>query len=240
MIRDHKPYWHKMLLKRYERWWSRHFLRPHFTYMGEGFDILKPWNVEVNGPNIRLDDYSHVITTRSRPVVLCTWVHGEHVGHITIGKYALICPNVRMSSASSITIGDNVMVANNCYISDADWHDIYDRTGVIGETRPVLLENNVWLGDSVIVNKGVTIGENSVIGAYSNVTKDIPANVIAGGNPCKVIRALDPDKPLVRRENMFKDYDKLQRDLDFFDHYNLDKNNFLHWLRTLFFPRTGD
>lgn len=240
MIRDHKPYWHKMLLKRYERWWTKHFLRPHFSYLGDYFDILKPWNVEVNGPNIRMDQYSHLITTKARPVVFCTWVHGKHEGHISIGKYVLICPAVRINSASHITIGDNVMIANGCYISDADWHDIYDRTGVIGETRPVVLENNVWLGDSCIVNKGVTIGENSVIGAYSNVTKDIPANVIAGGNPCKVIRPLDPERPLVKRENIFKDYQKLQNDLDFFEHYNLDKNTLSDWVRSKLFPRTGD
>jgi len=229
-----------MLLKRFERWWAKRFLRPHFTYMGKGFEIHKPWNIEVNGPNIRLDDYSHVITTPTRPVVLCTWVHGEHVGHIDIGKYALICPHVRMSSANSIIIKDNVMIANGCYISDADWHDIYDRTEVIGKSAPVVLEDNVWLGDSVTVNKGVTIGENSVIGSNSNVTKDIPANVIAAGNPCKVIRSLDEGKTLVKRENMFKDYKKLQQANDFFDHYNLDKNTFWHWLRTVFFPKTGD
>ncbi len=240
MQRDHKPYWLKRSFKRFERWWARHFLRPHFTYMGSGFDIQKPWNVEVNGPNIRLDDYSHLITTPSRPVVLCTWTHGDQEGHIDIGKHVLICPEVRISSAERITIKDNVMIANGCYISDADWHGIYDRTQIIGNSKPVLLEDNVWLGDSVIVNKGVTIGENSVIGSYSNVTKDIPPNVIAAGNPCKVIRPLDPDKELVKREKMFVDYERLQKDIDYFDHYNLDRNSFLHWLRSVFFPRVGD
>lgn len=229
-----------MLLKRYERWWAAHFLRPHFTYMGDYYDILKPWCVEINGPNIRLDEYSHFIANKDRPISLCTWTHGEHVGHIDIGKYALICPNVRISSATQITIGDNVMIANSVYISDADWHDIYNRNKTIGETRPVILKDNVWLGDSVIVNKGVTIGENSVIGSYSNVTKDIPANVIAGGNPCKVIRALDPEKELVKREHLFEDYDRLQRDIDYFDHYNLDQNSLLGWFRFLLFPKTGD
>lgn len=51
--------------------------------------------------------------------------------------------------------------------------------------------NNVWLGGGVIVCPGVTIGDNSVIGAGSVVTKDVPANVVAAGNPCRVIRALD-------------------------------------------------
>ncbi len=240
MVRDHKPYWLKVFLKRYERWWVRRFLRPHFTYFGTGFDVLKPWNMEVHGPNIRLDDYSHIIATKARRIVLCTWVHGEQEGRIDIGKHVLICPDVRINSANSITIKDNVMLANGCYISDADWHGIYDRTKVIGNSAPVVLEDNVWLGDSVIVNKGVTIGANTVIGSYSNVTKDIPANVVAAGNPCKVIRELDPNEPLIKREAIFRDYEKLKRDLDFFDHYNLDKNSLLHWLRTVFFPRVGD
>jgi len=229
-----------MLFKRYERWWARKFLRPNFTYMGTGFEIMKPWNVEVNGPNIRLDDYSHIITTKTRHVVICTWTHGLQEGKVDIGKHVLISPEVRISSANSITIKDNVMIANGCYISDADWHGIYDRTKIIGNSAPVVLENNVWLGDRVTVNKGVTIGENSVIGAYANVTKDIPANVIAGGNPCRVIRELDPNEPLVTREAIFRDFEKLQKDLDYFEHYNLDKNTLRDWIRSIFFPRVGD
>ena len=60
-----------------------------------------------------------------------------------------------------------------------------------GELRAVHIGDNVWLGINVTVLKGVTIGENTVIGAGSIVTKDIPANVVAAGNPCKVIKHLD-------------------------------------------------
>ena len=68
---------------------------------------------------------------------------------------------------------------------------------------PVTLGNNVWIGDGAKVCKGVTIGDNSVIGAGSIVTSDIPANSIAAGNPARVIKPLDPSQPLVKRESIF-------------------------------------
>ena len=80
------------------------------------------------------------------------------------------------------------MIASNVYISDADWHDIYDSTASPGATAPITLERNVWLGEGVKLCKGVRIGENTVIGAGSVVTGDIPANVIAAGNPAHVIK----------------------------------------------------
>ena len=240
MLRDHRPYWLKKLMVRYEEWWARRWLRPNFTTMGDGFFIHFPWYVKVNGPNISLGEHSHMVAGPDRPIYFHTWVHGEHAGHISIGRYALISPNVRISSASSVTLGDGVMLANSVYISDADWHDLYDRNQIIGTTRPVVLEDNVWLGDSVTVNKGVTIGRNSIIGSCSNVVKDIPANVIAAGNPAVVIRPLDPERKVTGREAMFADFAGMQRDQDYLDHYTLDKNSLWGYLRHKFRPRPGD
>lgn len=89
-----------------------------------------------------------------------------------------------------INIGNNVICGANTLITDFDWHGIDPdkRRNYTGDSKPVNIGNNVFLGYGSIVLKGVTIGENSVIGANSVVTKDIPANVIAGGNPCKVIK----------------------------------------------------
>ena len=72
-------------------------------------------------------------------------------------------------------------------ITDSDWHSDDPRTGI---DKPIIIDNNVWLGYGVKVLKGVHIGENTLIGAGSIVTKDIPANVIAAGNPCKIIKQL--------------------------------------------------
>lgn len=87
-----------------------------------------------------------------------------------------------------IKLGENVRVGANVLIIDGDAHQDDPRSN---ESRPIFIDDNVWIGTTVIVLKGVTIGKNSVIGAGSIVTKDIPANVIAAGNPCKVLRQLD-------------------------------------------------
>ncbi len=93
-----------------------------------------------------------------------------------------------IASFKSITIGNNVKCGANTLITDSDWHPEDKRAG---EPKPVVIHDNVWLGYGAVVLKGVTIGENSLIGAGSVVVRDIPPNVIAGGNPCKIIREID-------------------------------------------------
>lgn len=88
----------------------------------------------------------------------------------------------------NVKLGKDVRCGANTLITDSDWHTDDYRTG---ENREVIIEDNVWLGYGVKVLKGVHIGENSLIGANSVVTKDIPANVIAAGNPCRVIKSLN-------------------------------------------------
>lgn len=87
-----------------------------------------------------------------------------------------------------ITIGNNVRVGANVTIMDGDAHQDDPRAGM---NAPVHICENVWIGANSIVLKGVTIGRNSLIGAGSVVTKDIPSNVVAAGNPCRVIKSLD-------------------------------------------------
>ena len=98
-----------------------------------------------------------------------------------------------IGAAEKIILGKDVLVGANTLITDTDWHYIHPdlRKTPGGLTKPVIIEDNVWLGINSVVLKGVHIGKNTVIGANSVVIKDIPANVIAGGNPCKVIKNLD-------------------------------------------------
>lgn len=105
---------------------------------------------------------------------------------IQIGNHCGFSGTV-IGAAKLIIIGNNVRCGANTMITDSDWHTEDYRTS---KDRAVIIDNNVWLGYGVKVLKGVHIGENSLIGAGSIVTKDIPANVIAAGNPCKVIRHL--------------------------------------------------
>lgn len=90
-----------------------------------------------------------------------------------------------IGAAREITIGNNVKCGANTLITDTDWHDDDPRSG---KDSPVKIGDNVWLGYGVKVLKGVTIGDNTLIGAGSIVTGDVPPNVIAAGIPCKVIR----------------------------------------------------
>lgn len=87
-----------------------------------------------------------------------------------------------------IKLGNHVRVGANVTIMDGDAHQDDPR---VGKDSPIIIEDNVWIGACAVVMKGVTIGRNSVIGAGSVVTKDIPENVVAAGNPCRVVKQLD-------------------------------------------------
>jgi acetyltransferase-like isoleucine patch superfamily enzyme len=78
-----------------------------------------------------------------------------------------------------------VMMAAGSYITDSDWHEMYDRGQRAKGVFPVKIGDNVWLGDHCMVLKGVTIGENSVVAAGAVVAKDVPPNVVVAGNPAR-------------------------------------------------------
>lgn len=108
--------------------------------------------------------------------------------------------NVGMSSTrmwihDSVTIGDNVKVGACVLITDTDAHPLdylARRTSNDGtKSAPIVIEDDVWVGAHSIILKGVTIGARSIIGAGSVVTKNIPADCVAAGNPCKVIKSIN-------------------------------------------------
>ena len=77
--------------------------------------------------------------------------------------------------------------------------DVWERVNGACYAKPVKIGNNVWVGAGVHINQGVTIGDNTIIGSGSVITKDIPANVVAAGVPCKVIRKItEEDKTSYR------------------------------------------
>jgi acetyltransferase-like isoleucine patch superfamily enzyme len=237
--RDHRPYYIKKLYLKFQKFYTNHFLRPQFEFLGKGFVFIKPWHVELFGSPIEIGDYAMVFATPDKKVRLSVWPDLKAGGRIRIGSYSLICPGVRIGSASEIRIGDNCMLASQAYITDSDWHDIYNRVAT-GKTAPVKIENNVWIGDSAIVCKGVTIGENSIVGAGAIVVDSIPANTIAAGNPAKVVKQLDPGEQMTTREHWFSNPAGLFKELDQFDRDMLQRNTFLHWLRHLVYPLKGE
>jgi len=238
--RDHRPYSIKRLSSRFEAWYVNHFLRPQFEELGGETTFMKPWHVEINGGPVFLGDYANVIATPDNKVRFTVWSSYGKEGCIKIGKYCLICAGVRISAATNITIGDNCMLANRVYITDADWHDIYDRSMFVGQSSPVTIGKNVWIGDSAIVCKGVHIGDNSIIGAGAVVVRDVPPNVIAAGNPAVIVKHLDTDRPIQTRGDWFTTLTKLKTEVEEKERNNLKDNSLIGWLRSLVFPLKGD
>ena len=111
---------------------------------------------------------------------------------VTIGNNVVLANGCSIQAVSKISLGDNVMIGINCLLVDSDGHDLDPDKRMDGDVKiaEINIENNVVVFYNSVVLKGVTIGENSVIGCCSVVTKDIPSNVFAAGNPAKVIRNL--------------------------------------------------
>jgi acetyltransferase-like isoleucine patch superfamily enzyme len=234
--KDHRPFWLKNLADLINDAYVDHFTRPQFDRTGEDFRVMGPRHLSVSGTGISVADHVHIMALPDKPVRLAVY---EGLGSIDIDSYCIINPGVRITSASGITIGHSCMLAMNAYLSDADWHDLQHRIYAPGAAAPIKLGNNVWIGDSALVCKGVSIGDNSVVGAWSVVTKDVPSNVVVAGNPAKVVRELDT-KHLTTREHLFTSetpYDEFER--NYFKDM-LEKNTFFRWLKSVFAPGSAD
>lgn len=120
-------------------------------------------------------------------------------GRIEIGSNVFINYGASFSAHKLVRIGDDCQIGSYVCLMDNDYHRVEDRSQ-LSESIPIILEKNVWLGVRVIVLKGVTIGENSVIGSGSVVTKSVPANCVAAGMPAKVIRTFTVQNSKLKRE----------------------------------------
>lgn len=239
MRKDHRPYIIKKAYLKFQKFYTNHFLRPQLDSLGRGFAFMRPWHVELFGGPIGIGDFATVIATPDKKVRLSVWPEEPGKGRIEVGDYNLICPGVRVSSAHEIIVEDNCMLANGVYITDADWHGIYDRVS-FGRAAPVHLKKNVWVGDSAMICKGVTIGENSIIGAGAIVVDAIPDNCIAAGNPAKVVKRLDPNESFTTRAHWYGDSADLARQFIQWEQAVLQGNTFFGWLRHMLFPTQGD
>lgn len=111
--------------------------------------------------------------------------------NICFGKNFYANHNLVILDTTTVKFGDNVFIGPNCGFYTAGHPvDVKQRNSGLEYAKPITVGNNVWFGGNVIVLPGVTIGDNTIIGAGSVVTKDIPSNVIAVGNPCKVIKSI--------------------------------------------------
>jgi len=135
-----------------------------------------------DGNTFRSDESSNPIGIYHR-CILSTRCEGAI---IRIGNNSGLS-GVTIRASENITVGNHILFGANTVITDSDGHP--ERN--LSKPKPVIINDNVWLGMNTIVLKGVVIGRNSIIGANSVVTSNIPENVIAAGNPCRVIRKLE-------------------------------------------------
>ena len=145
------------------------------SQMKERNEILKKLLAEV-GENCYVE-----------PPLHANWGKNTHFGNNVYANF-----NLTLVDDTDIFVGNNVMFGPNVVVATAG-HPIDPelRMKVAQFNIPVCIGNNVWIGAGAVIMPGVTIGDNTVIGAGSVVTKDIPANVVAVGNPCRVMREIN-------------------------------------------------
>ena len=197
--------------------------------------ILNPQHLKIFGNNISIGDYATLITAPDKRIDLSTWETDKINGELQLGKYILISPGTSIRSAKKIVIGDSTMIASDVTITDSDWHDIYDRTDYVASPKEVIIQENVWIGEKSLILKGSKIGKNSIIGAGSVVSGEVPANVVFAGNPAKEIKKLD-EKSFKTRESLFSESSTYLDDLLTIEKKTLEHNSLINWLKSLIWP----
>jgi len=126
------------------------------------------------------------------PPFRCDYGYNIEIGENFYSNYNLI-----ILDCAKVIIGDNVLMGPNVSIYTAGHPLHYEKRNQEYEYAfPISIGNNVWIGGDVVINPGIMIGDNSVIGSGSVITKDIPSDVIAIGNPCKILREISEDDKL--------------------------------------------
>ena len=176
---------------------NRFFFKLKGISYGENFTIMGKVSVVGRGmisigDNFYMSSGNHVNPISAN--LQGAFFMGSPNARITIGNNVGLS-GTRMWVHESLTIGDNVKIGGGVLIIDTDSHPIDYKTRRISNEgmkfAPIVIEDDAWIGAQSIILKGVTIGARSIIGAGSVVTKSIPADCIATGNPCKVIRFIN-------------------------------------------------
>lgn len=155
-----------------------------------GYDF--DWLVTLSSGNDFFQSHKHAISVgKDTRIGKNTRISTGFTGKIKIGKNVLIDDGCFVMAQNKIIVGNNTWIAAYCFITDFN-HKYQDNKRLIFEqgyeTKPITIGKNVWIGTHVIILPGVTIGDRAVIGAGSVVTKNIPDNCVAVGNPAKVIK----------------------------------------------------
>ena len=119
----------------------------------------------------------------------------DYGSRITVGENFYCNHNCVILDGGGVSFGDNVFIAPNCgFYTAGHPENIEKRNAGLEYARPICIGSNVWIGAQTAVLPGITIGDGSIIGAASVVTHDIPSGVVAAGNPCRVLRPVDPSR----------------------------------------------
>jgi acetyltransferase-like isoleucine patch superfamily enzyme len=186
--------WRTWRVKR--RWYERNHRRGRRRRINRhaaegGFFIRYP----VEGEVLEALDSGHLEVGEGTLLEPGCWLTLSGDARITIGQGCFLNKNTMLAALELIEIGDHVMFANNCFVGDSD-HRYDDPTKPVTwqgfeAQGPVRIGSNCWFGVGCVITGGVQIGERSVIGSNSVITRDIPAGVIAAGAPAKVIREIE-------------------------------------------------
>lgn len=166
-----------------------------FKSVGDNFKISYPYRL-IGEKNISIGN-NVVIAANARIEAIESYNQQQFTPYLEIGDHVSIEPNVHIGCIHKVVIGNNVLIASNVYISDhfhgcisKDELDIPPKERNLFSKGAIIIGNNVWIGDAVIILPNVTIGNNAIIGANSVVTKSFPENTVIAGNPAKIIKTL--------------------------------------------------
>lgn len=161
-------------------------MQPHsileFNMMEDPFRSVRPSRLILRN-NSRLICRGHIQTFEAVKIECL------HNAVVEIGDKSYINHDSEIRCRERVTIGNNVSIAYNVLIQDSDYHTTYNEDGIPKPvTLPITIEDNVWIGANVIILKGVSIDEGSIVAAGSVVTKSVPAYSLVGGNPARIIK----------------------------------------------------
>ena len=190
----YSPRLSKFLFIRFNQLYS-FWLTREFKKTGENLNISYPMYL-LGGKYITVGE-CFGCDQRLRLDAYDTFLGDKFTPQIKIGNNVSIQKDCHIGAINSVIIGNNVLLASKVYISDHSHGEITKDALLLRPALrklyskgPVKIEDNVWLGEGVVVLPGVTIGENSIIGANAVVTKSIPKNSVVGGNPARIIREI--------------------------------------------------
>ncbi len=177
-------YWHRFweFGGGYRRWILPMVLRgilrkyqfdsPHIVALGKGVTIIRRGGKLVTGSGVRIADHCFIDVGAN--------------GLLSIGTRTIIGPYTRIMAATEVRIGARCMISWNCSIFDSIGHRLWlEETGEAEIEAPITIGDDVWIGPYSIIMKGVTIGNNCVIGAGSVVRRDVPPDTLVYGNPAR-------------------------------------------------------